>query len=41
VDDHIPQQKAQDWLTGVANEDDNIKDLVMQDLLKQDDFQGA
>jgi hypothetical protein len=32
VNDRTDQQKAQDWLTGVANETDDIKDLVMQQL---------
>jgi hypothetical protein len=41
VDDCTNQQKAQDWLTGVANEMDNIKDLVMQQLWRQEDFQNA
>jgi hypothetical protein len=32
VNDRTDQQKAQDWLTGVANETDDVKDLVMQQL---------
>jgi hypothetical protein len=41
VDDRTDQQKAQDWLTGVANETDDVKDLVMQQLWRQEDFQNA
>jgi hypothetical protein len=33
-----PQQKATDWLSGVANEDDDVKDIVMQALWKREDF---
>jgi hypothetical protein len=29
VDDRTPQQKAKEWLEGVANKDDNVKDIVM------------
>jgi hypothetical protein len=32
------QQKARDWLQGVADEEDNVKDLVMQELWKKEDF---
>jgi hypothetical protein len=35
------QQKAQAWLEGVAEEPDKVKDLVMQQLWKQEDFQNA
>jgi hypothetical protein len=41
VDDRTDQQKAQDWLQGVAGESDNIKDLVMQQLWRREDFQNA
>jgi hypothetical protein len=41
VNDCTDQQKAQDWLMGVANETDDIKDLVMQQLWRQEDFQNA
>jgi hypothetical protein len=41
VDDRSALQKAQDWLSGVANEDDGVKDLVMQELWKKEDFGGA
>ena len=37
VDDRTKEQKAQDWLTGVANEDDDIKDMVMQELWKKNE----
>jgi hypothetical protein len=41
VDERTPQQKATDWLAGVANEDDSVKDIVMQELWKKEDFQSA
>ena len=30
---HTDEQKAKDWLGGVAAENNNIKDMVLQDLL--------
>jgi|SRR6266702_3093588 len=36
-----PQQTANVWLRGVANEGDEVRDLVMRDLLGQEDFQSA
>jgi hypothetical protein len=36
-----PQQKAQAWLEGVAEEPDEVKDLVMQQLWRREDFQSA
>jgi hypothetical protein len=41
VDDCTDQQKAQDWLAGVAGQSDKVKDLVMQELWKKEDFQSA
>jgi hypothetical protein len=41
VDDRDPQQQATDWLSGVANEHDDIKDIVMQELMGREDFQNA
>ena len=41
IDDHTDEQKAKDWLGGVAAENDNIKDMVLQDLWKNEDFLGA
>jgi hypothetical protein len=41
VDDRDPQQCATDWLTGVANENDDVKDIVMQELMGREDFQNA
>ena len=32
------EQKAKDWLGGVAAENDNVKDMVLQDLWKNEDF---
>jgi len=36
-----PQQSADSWLRGVANEREEVQDLVMRDLLGQEDFQRA
>ena len=41
VDDRTDEQKAKDWLGGVAAENDNVKDMVLQDLWKNEDFLGA
>jgi hypothetical protein len=41
INDHTNQQKAQDWLTGVSGKNDDIKDLVMQQLWRREDFQNA
>jgi hypothetical protein len=41
VDDRDPQQHATDWLLGVANEHDDVKDIVMQELMGREDFQNA
>jgi hypothetical protein len=41
TDNRTLQQKANDWLTGVANEDDNVFDIVMQTLWKKEDFPNA
>jgi hypothetical protein len=41
VETRTPQQKAQDWLSGVAEEEDEVKDLVMQQLWKREDFQNV
>jgi hypothetical protein len=41
VDDFTDQKKDQDWLTGVAGENDDVKDLVMQQLWKREDVQDA
>jgi hypothetical protein len=41
IERQTPQQKAQAWLAGVAEELDKVKDLVMQQLWKQEDFQNA
>jgi hypothetical protein len=41
VGEQTPQQKAHDWLSGVAEENDEVKDLVMQELWKKEDFQSA
>ena len=35
------EQKAKDWLGGVAAENDNVKDMVLQDLWKNEDFLSA
>jgi hypothetical protein len=41
VDDRDPQPRATDWLSGVANEHDDVKDIVMQELMGREDFQNA
>jgi hypothetical protein len=41
VDDRDPQQCATNWLLGVANENDDVKDIVMQELMGREDFQNA
>jgi hypothetical protein len=41
ADERTPQQRATDWLSGVADEDDSVKDVVMQELWKKEDFQNA
>jgi hypothetical protein len=42
VDDRTTEQKAANWLAGVANEDNAIKDIVMQSLWrKEEDFPNA
>ena len=32
-DDCTPEQRAQDWLSNIANEQDDVKELVMQQVL--------
>jgi hypothetical protein len=41
IEGRTPQQKAQAWLEGVAEEHDEVKDLVMQQLWRKEDFQNA
>jgi hypothetical protein len=41
ADDRTPQQQATDWLSGVADENDNVKDIIMQELMGKEDFQNA
>jgi hypothetical protein len=41
ADNRNPQQKADDWLKNIANEDDKTKDAIMQTLWKQEDFPNA
>jgi hypothetical protein len=41
ADDQTPQQHANDWLTSVADEHDDVKDIVMQELWGKEDFQNA
>jgi hypothetical protein len=41
ADERTPQKRATDWLSGVADEDDAVKDIVMQELWKKEDFQNA
>jgi hypothetical protein len=41
ADDRTPHQRATDWLSGVADENDEVKDIVMQELWGEEDFQNA
>jgi hypothetical protein len=41
IDDRDPQQCATNWLSGVANKNDDVKDIVMQELMGREDFQNA
>jgi hypothetical protein len=41
ADDRTPQQRATDWLSSVADEHDDVKDIVMQELWGKEDFQNA
>jgi hypothetical protein len=41
IDDGDPQQRATDWLSGVTNEHNDVKDIVMQELMGREDFQNA
>jgi hypothetical protein len=41
IGDKTPQEQATDWLSGVANEEDDVKDIVMQELMGREDFQNA
>jgi hypothetical protein len=36
-----PQQRATEWLSRVADEEDDVKDIVMQELMGREDFQNA
>ena len=36
-----PKQRAADWLAGVAAEEDDVKDMILQDLWKKEGFQDA
>jgi len=37
----MPQQTASAWLRSVTNEGDEVRDLVMRDLLGKEDFPSA
>ena len=41
VDACPPQQRASDWLNGVAGEDDEVKDLILKDLWMKEGFQST
>jgi hypothetical protein len=41
ADDRTPHQQATDWLSGVADENDKVKDIVMQELWGKEDFQNS
>jgi len=37
----MPRQTANAWLRGVVNEGEEVRDLVMRDLLGKEDFPSA
>jgi hypothetical protein len=41
AEERTPQQRATDWLAGVADEHNNVKDIVMQELMGREDFQNT
>jgi hypothetical protein len=41
VDNRTPHQRATDWLSGVTDKNDEVKDIVMQELWGKEDFQNA
>jgi hypothetical protein len=41
AEDKTPQQWATGWLSGVTNEEDDVKDIIMQELMGREDFQNA
>jgi hypothetical protein len=41
ADDRTPQQRATDWLSGVVDKNDDVKDIVMQELWGKEGFQNA
>jgi phosphohistidine phosphatase SixA len=41
AENKTPRQQATDWLSRVADEEDNVKDIVMQELMGREDFQNA
>jgi hypothetical protein len=41
AENKTPQQRATDWLSGIADEEDDVKDIVMQELMGREDFQNA
>ena len=34
-------KRAKNWLSGVAGEEDKVKDMILQDLWKKEGFQNA
>jgi hypothetical protein len=41
ADNRTPHQRVMDWLSGVADKNDEVKDIVMQELWGKEDFQNA
>jgi hypothetical protein len=35
------EERSKQWLEGVASENDAVKDMIIQNLLKEEDFRGA
>ena len=38
TDTHTVEEKAKDWLSSIAGEDEEVKEKVLQELWKKEDF---
>jgi hypothetical protein len=41
AEERTPQQHATNWLSGVTDENNDVKDIIMQELMGREDFQNA
>jgi hypothetical protein len=41
ANNRTPQERARAWLEGVAGEDDAVKEYILQDMWKKEDFPSA